>query len=84
VHASALPRRGTVTVACDGSRCPSLRRRRFPVARVAKLWSDLERVTFHAGDLLDLTITAAHRHPEPIEFRIRSGRKPTARLLRSR
>lgn len=84
VRTRALPRRGTVTVACRGRRCPRLRVQSVPVARVGGLWTELKHATLHAGDRLMLTIRAPHRHPEPIEFHIRSGRTPTARLLRSR
>ncbi len=82
VRAHRLPRRGTVTVACRGRRCPRLRLRRVRTAHVARLWTALEKVTLRAGDRLQLTIRAPHRRPEPIEFRILAGRTPTARLLR--
>jgi hypothetical protein len=53
------------------------------VARLSRLWAALKHATFHAGDRLQLTIRARHLTPEPIAFSIRSGRRPTARLLRS-
>jgi hypothetical protein len=83
VHVSSLPRHSTVSAACTGRRCPALRPSHVTVARLSKLWAALRHATFHAGDRLQLTIRARHRTPEPIEFRIRPGRRPTARLLRS-
>jgi hypothetical protein len=82
-HVSPLPKHSTVSVACTGPRCPALRPSHVPVARLSRLWAALEHKTFHRGDRLQVTIRARHLTPEPIEFRIRSGRRPTARLLRS-
>jgi hypothetical protein len=83
VRVSSLPKHTTVSAACTGRRCPALRPSHVTVARLSRLWSALKRATFHAGDRLQLTIRARHLTPEPIEFRIRAGRRPTARLLRS-
>jgi hypothetical protein len=83
VHVSSLPKHSTVSVSCTGRRCPALRSSPVPVPRLSKLWTGLRHATFHAGDRLEVTIRAPHSRPEPIEFRIRSGRRPTARLLRS-
>jgi hypothetical protein len=83
VHVSSLPRHSTVSAACTGRRCPALRPSEVTVARLSRLWAALKHATFHAGDRLQLTIRARHLTPEPIAFSIRSGRRPTARLLRS-
>jgi hypothetical protein len=83
VHVGPLPKRSTVSAACTGRRCPPLRPSEATVARLSKLWTALRHATFHAGDRLEVTIRAPHSRPEPIEFRIHSGRRPTARLLRS-
>jgi hypothetical protein len=83
IHVSSVPAHSTVSVACRGRRCPSLRPSRVTGARLSTLWAALKHVTFHAGDRLTLTIRARRLTPEPIEFRIRSDRRPTARLLRS-
>ena len=83
VHVSSLPKHSTVSVACTGTRCPTLRPSHVTVARLSKLWTALKHATFHRGDRLQVTIRARHLRPEPIEFRIRPGHRPTARLLRS-
>jgi hypothetical protein len=83
-HATDLPATGTITVACSGPRCPRLALRTVSAAHVGRMWSELKHATLHAGDRLELTIRASRRRPEPIQFHIRSGRPPTARLLRSR
>jgi hypothetical protein len=83
VHVSGLPKHSSVSAACNGPRCPALRPSHVTAARVSRLWSALKHATFHRGDRLRLTIRARHLTPEPIEFRIRSGRRPTARLLRT-
>ncbi len=83
ILARALPRHGSVTIACVGRACPRLRRSSAPAAGVGRLWHELASATFRAGDRLQVTIRAPHRRAEPIELRIRAGRRPTARLLRS-
>ncbi|HET9125224.1 MAG TPA: hypothetical protein VFN65_10105 [Solirubrobacteraceae bacterium] len=83
-RALGLPARGTVAVSCRGRRCPRLALGEAPVARIGRLWAELEHVTLHPGDRLDLTLSAPQRRPEPIQFRIRAGRTPTVHLLRSR
>jgi len=83
VRVSPLPARSSVSASCSGSRCPSLRPNHVVVGRLSQLWSALKHATFHAGDRLQLTIRERHLRPEVIEFRIRPGRRPTLRLLRT-
>ena len=83
VRVSPLPAHSTVSAACTGARCPSLQPSQVTSSRLSRLWTALEHATFHRGDRLEVTIRAPHLRPEPIEFRIRSGHRPTARLLRS-
>jgi hypothetical protein len=81
VKSHRIPRRGRVSVRCRGRGCPHLALTRVSTRRIAKLWRALAHKTFTAGNKLDVTISAPHLKAERIEFTIRNGRKPGARLL---
>ncbi len=83
VHLGPLPKHSTVSAACTGPRCPALHPNRVSAVQLSTLWTALKHATFHAGESLEVTIRAPHSRPEPIEFRIRAGLRPTARLLRT-
>jgi hypothetical protein len=81
VKSRRVPRHGRVSVRCRGRGCPHLAVTRVSAGRVAKLWRALAHKTFTAGDRLDVTVSSAGLKTERIEFTIRNGRKPGARLL---
>ena len=80
-RAAGLPAHGRVAVSCRGRRCPRPSPDSVSTGSIARLWRSLEAVRWRAGDRLLVTITARHRKPEQIQYRIRRGRRPTQRLL---
>jgi hypothetical protein len=81
IRAERLPRHALITIACRGKGCPRLRGRQARAASIGRLRHDLEGRRFRAGDRLELTVTAAGLDPERIEFTIRAGARPAARLV---
>jgi hypothetical protein len=80
-YSKGVPRRGRISVRCRGHGCPHLTVTRVSGRRVTRLWRALAHKVFTAGDKLHVEISAPHLKPERIEFTIRVGRKPGARLL---
>ena len=80
ITAANLPRRGRITVACRGPRCPRLGAR-AATTHAATLLRRLSGRRLHAGDRMFITVTAPRRTAERIELDIRTGRRPAARLL---
>jgi hypothetical protein len=70
-----------VSVRCVGRHCPRLRAAATGLRKVAALLSRLGGLRLSAGQSLLITVTAPHHTPERVALGIRSGRKPTARLL---
>jgi hypothetical protein len=82
ITVSHLPRSAGVSARCRGRRCPRLPVVHENAPRVKKLLHSLTGRQFHAGQRLDLFVTQRHHRPERIQLRFRSGRGPSARLLR--
>jgi hypothetical protein len=81
VSTRRLPAHGRIAVRCLGRRCPRLRLARVSTRHARALWGELIRAKFKPGNRLRITISAPHRLSERIEFVIRPGRLPLARLL---
>jgi hypothetical protein len=75
-----LPARGQVTIACQGSRCPS-HRFRSAGRRLRAFLVRLAGTRYHAGDRLRITFSAPGLAPERVLVVIRYGRIPLARRL---
>jgi hypothetical protein len=81
IHVQHLARNARVSVRCAGRHCPRLRASAVGPRRVGALLRRLAGRRLGAGQSLLITVTAPHRRPERITLGIRSGQKPTARLL---
>jgi len=82
VRVAKLPRTARVAVRCAGKGCPRIRASARGPRRVATLLRRLGGRRFRAGQTLLITVTQAGRTAERIALGIRTGRKPSARLLR--
>ncbi|MDQ6777398.1 MAG: hypothetical protein M3071_14530 [Actinomycetota bacterium] len=81
IKAKHLPSRAQVALICSGRGCPRLRARGASAVPAGRLRKALQGRVFTAGDRLELTITEAGLTPERIEFKIRDGARPVAKLL---
>ncbi len=82
ITVSHLPRDSGVSVSCKGRHCPALPIAHENAPAVRALLKSLTGRRFDAGDRLDMVVSERHHRPERIQLRFRSGRGPSARLLR--
>jgi hypothetical protein len=80
---SGLPAHGRVAVRCMGPRCPHIRATAAGHKAVARMLARLAGRRLRAGDRPLITVTAPRHRPEQVELRIRRGRTPVGRVLRS-
>jgi hypothetical protein len=81
IAARALPRGAHVTLSCAGRACPRRIHTSIPARHAKRLLARLAGARFQAGNRLLIVVDARHRRPERIGLRIRSGKRPVARLL---
>lgn len=77
-----FPPHTRIRVSCAGPGCPR-RARTADHRHMRSLVSSLRGRVFHAGERLTITISAPGWTPERGRIRIRNGRVPVAKLLRS-
>lgn len=82
ITVSRLPRSSGVSVSCEGRHCPALPIAHENAPAVRALLKSLTGRRFDAGDRLEMVVSERHHRPERIRLRFRSGREPSARLLR--
>jgi hypothetical protein len=81
ISAKHLPSRARVAIACGGAGCPGHFGHGTRAVGARGLGRELRGRVFTAPSRLRLTITASGLTPERIEFKIRDGARPVAKLL---
>jgi hypothetical protein len=82
IRVTHLLRNARVAVLCSGKHCPRLRASAKGPRKVGTMLHRLGGRRLRAGQTLFITVTARGHEPERIAVRIRTGLKPSARLLR--
>ncbi|HWF35207.1 MAG TPA: hypothetical protein VG295_07535 [Solirubrobacteraceae bacterium] len=80
IRAEHLARSAHLAIVCKGAGCPRRFARGVRDVPAARLRGELQGRVFAAGNRLDLTITQAGLSRERVQFRIRAGARPVARV----